>query len=181
MNKVHLCCGDVYLKGYINVDVYGDLVTVVSENINETELENYYKKEIHDFQRPIMDRRMHIPHEWKFENNSLDEVLMICAIEHFSKEEAQHIINLVYGSLKKGGVFKFDFPDVIETVNQYKDDPEYMMRLIYGSGKNEFGFHKHGYTEMMMRDMLGERNWRNITQQDIVKHQYPMIGMIATK
>jgi len=179
--KLHLCCGDVYLQDYINIDVYGDLVEVIPENFNLTTLDKYYKKEIFNFQRPIVDRIMKLPQGYVYEPYSIDEVLMISAFEHFSKEDAQELIRRIHNSLKSGGRFRFDFPDVSATVNQYWEQPEYMMRLIYGSGKNEFAYHKFGYTDKTIRDVLKIVPWTSVDIGEIVKHEYPMIGVTAIK
>lgn len=179
--KVHLCCGDVYLEGYTNVDVFGDLVGEVTYNPNITTIDKYYKKNLHDYSRPVLDLRMNLVEEWLFATNSVDEFLMVCAIEHLTEFHAKQVIERVYQSLKPNGVFRFDFPDIYKTLEVYKDNPEYAMRLVYGSGKNEWGFHRWGYTKESIKTILNKHQWGNITFCDIVPHEYPMIGVIATK
>ena len=183
MTKVHLCCGDVYLKDYINVDTYGDLVHLVPENINETTLDKYYTKELYDYRRPIVDRLMQLPEQWDYEANTVDEFLMICGLEHFPHKDALTLIERINDSLKPGGVFRFDFPNIIETVNRYKfTDPELMMRLIYGSGKNYYAYHKWGYTKSSIEGALNNsRPWSEIIFEETIAHEYPMIGVKAVK
>lgn len=175
--KIHLCCGDVYLDGYWNVDAYG--VAGWEENPNKTTLEHYYKGKVHDFRFNLVDQIVLLPDELKFSN--VDEYLMVSAFEHFSLEDAKEIVSRVYNSLNDGGVFRFDFPDIFKTVDQYKNNQEYMMRLIYGSGKNDKAFHKHGYTEETIQKLLMTHPWKSIVFGDIVEHTYPMIGVTATK
>lgn len=175
--KIHLACGDVYLKDYINIDICGDLVS--GDNPNETTFDNYYTGKVHDCKRNIVDRIVKLPEELDYKN--VEEYLMISAFEHFSLSDAVILIDKIYNSLIVGGKFRFDFPDIEMTVWKYSSDPEYMMRLIYGSGKNEFSFHKNGYTIDTIRGLLNKHLWLNIEIGDIIKHDYPMLGITATK
>jgi hypothetical protein len=175
--KIHLCCGDVYLKGYINVDAVGELVS--GDNPNETTLENYYTGKVHENKRNIVDRIMKLPEE--LDSCNIEEYLMISAFEHFSLVDAEILVDKIYRSLVNDGVFRFDFPDIEMTIWKYSNQPEYMMRLIYGSGKNGFGFHKNGYTIETIKNLLGKYPWSSIVVGKIVKHEYPMIGITATK
>ena len=179
--KVHLCCGDVYLRDYQNVDAFGDLIELVHSNPNLTTIDNYYKKALYDYHRPVIDKRMNLNTEWDFAWNSIDEFLLICGIEHVSREISEQVIENVFKSLKPGGKFKFDFPDILKTVEKNLDKPEHMMRLVYGSGKNEFGFHKWGYTKESILRILERFEWKKIEFKEIIPHEYPMIGVEATK
>jgi predicted SAM-dependent methyltransferase len=124
---------------------------------------------------------MDIERGWLYEPESVDEFVMISAFEHFSREAAERLLQNVYTSLKFGGVFKFDFPDIQETVRKYYQDPEYMMRLIYGSQKNDGAFHRWGYTQETIVEKLKVNPWKSIDFGDIVKHEYPMQGVTVTK
>lgn len=180
--KLHLCCGDIYLKGYVNIDIHCDKTAKPLI----TTLDKYYQRPLktNKGQRAIVaDKQMDVTRVWDFDDNSIDEVLMICGIEHFIKDDAIHIINEAYRVLKDDGRFAFDFPDIVETVEKYYDEnPEYMMRLLYGSGKNIESIHKWGYTFETIEAMLTNNyQWRCIKMEDIVKHDYPMIGVVAIK
>jgi len=176
--KVHLACGDVYLGGYLNVDRVG---TSAYRRLEGTTLENYYTHKLGENKQPIIDQWMDIERQWTFEPESVDEFVMISAFEHFSRVSAERLLDNVYSSLKWGGKFKFDFPDIEETVRKYKDDPEYMMRLIYGSQKNDGGFHRWGYTKETIKQKLARNNWLEVHFGDIVKHEYPMQGVTVVK
>jgi predicted SAM-dependent methyltransferase len=178
MKRVHLCCGDIYLNGYENVDRVGALRLTIP---NGSSLENYYNHSLHDNREPVIDRWMDIERGWMYEPESVDEFVMISAFEHFSREAAERLLQNVYVSLKFGGVFKFDFPDIEETVRKYHREPEYMMRLIYGSQKNDGAFHRWGYTQKTIGEKLAINPWKSIEFGDIVKHEYPMQGVVATK
>lgn len=175
--KIHLCCGDVYLDGYWNVDAVGKKAG--RNNPNRTTLDKYYRGKLHSNRQVFIDEQILIPHGINYAY--VDEYLMISAFEHLSLDDAENLIIKVYNSLSDGGVFRFDFPDIEKTVKIYRNKPEYMMRLIYGSGKNEYGFHRHGYTVDSIKKLLSIEPWKSIKVGDIVKHDYPMIGITATK
>jgi hypothetical protein len=63
----------------------------------------------------------------------------------------------------------------------FRNNPEYMMRLIYGSQKNDGAFHRWGYTTETITEKLKCNPWKFIDFGDIVKHDYPMIGCICEK
>jgi len=184
--NLHLACGSIYLKDYINCDAWGIFASDITDNPNLTTFNNYYKTPFEQDPNkrkrtsPIIDKQLDLLKPWDFKDNSVNEILMICCIEHFSKQQAEFIISECKRVLKSGGVLKIDFPDIKTVVEQYSNNPEYMMELIYCNGKNEYSFHKWGYTRETFREMLGS-NWYNVHFTDVVKHDYPMIGCIAVK
>ena len=178
--KLHLCCGDVYLEGYVNIDIHGSCVM----GLKGTDLANYYTKPINSNagQRAILvDRKMDITKYWDYKSGSIDEVLIICGIEHFTKPQAEHIISEANRVLEVGGKFRFDFPDILETFKRHQDNPEYVIRLLYGSGKNLESTHKWGYTDKTILEVLSHTDWQSVTFKELVKHDYPMVGVEAIK
>jgi SAM-dependent methyltransferase len=183
--KLHICCGDVYLKGYSNWDIKGEIIKPGESNPNETTLDRYY---IRDFKETlgnkgsfIVDYTMNILGPWLLEDNSVDEIVMISAIEHFTKPQAKFITSEVYRVLKPGGKFLVDFPDLKRDIlNYYDSDPDFMAKLIYCNQKDDLSQHKWGYTPESFMDFLGEDYW-DFHQKDVVKHDYPMIGFECTK
>lgn len=196
--KIHWCCGDVYLKGYVNIDIDGvyakNYVRINGENPNETSLEKYFNRPFEKDsskrkRRPfIVDRLDNIlggmdsQTDWSFPPNSVDELVMVSAFEHFEhKTEIPYIINQVHRVLKSGGEYKFDFPDIKLTVDMYYEtDPEFCMELIYCNHKNKYSVHNWGYTEESIQKYFPEDKWY-LKRENFVKHAYPMIGIIATK
>lgn len=184
--KLHLGCGSIYLAGYVNADVWGTYVDDIGENPNLTNLQNYYKypfeldvtKRIR--REPIIDVKMDLQEAWPFESNTVDEIIMVCCIEHHSYQEACFIRDEAYRVLKSGGKWIVDFPDLKEDFHLYFDsNPKYFFELVYCNGKNAYSFHRHGYTFDTFKEFLGF-GWTAL-QRDIVKHAYPMIGVEATK
>jgi predicted SAM-dependent methyltransferase len=174
--KVHLACGDVYLTGYVNIDQYG----TIAKNPSPRTLDTYYQdRRTGDTQEIIVDKLLRLPAGLSFSDNTVDEFVMISAFEHLEKNDALVLLSKVYRALKVGGQFKFDFPDLKSTILQYED--EEMVRLVYGSHKNDGGYHRWGYTENTIKEYLSQDPWTSIEFKDIVQHEYPMTGVIATK
>jgi len=203
--KIHLCCGDVYLVGYENCDVVGRVLSPVSkpnptafapqvpdedsteDNPNETTLEHYFKFPFEQnvenrFRREfILDRKMDLLGDWPWMANEVDEIVMVNAFEHFTKDQVSHILTEALWVLKKGGIFKFDFPDLKRIVEIYHEtDPEFMMNLIYCNHKNKYSVHEWGYTIKSIRNYLSPEDWQ-LVFKDVVQHDYPSTGVWAYK
>ena len=186
--KLHWCCGDIYLDGYINMDVVGieKNGSLCGVEANLTTLDNYYKKpfetNFHKRQRGvfIVDQIENILRPWPFEFESVDEIVMISCWEHFFKHEIIIIKSEIERVLKRGGRLIVDFPNIVADVSKYyKSDPDYLMELIYCNGKDERSIHKWGYTAKSFAAMWSDKF--TVTRKTIVKHDYPMIGMEVIK
>jgi len=182
--KLHICCGDVYLKGYLNTDIKGEKLKSLYCP-NETTLENYYQD---DFQKErkrkpyIYDQYLDIlKSPWPCPCSVIDEIVMISAIEHFNKVEARYILNEIKRVLRPRGRLVIDFPDLKEQINQYyESDPDFCMELIYCNQKDSESQHKWGYSEASFEEALGN-GWDSIEFKTIVQHDYPMIGCVAIR
>lgn len=188
MIKIHCACGEVYLQDYINIDIQG---FVKDENTwkdpNATTFDKYYTKPL-DFTPKdsranfVIDKRVNILLSWPWQDNTVDEIVMIQALEHFNYFEGCWIIKEIYRVLKPGGKFVFDFPDLIRTFEEHKADYDKLIRLVYCHYKDPFAAHKIAYNEETFTSLLNkeDRKW-NIEFKEVVKHDYPVIGGIATK
>lgn len=186
--KLHLCCGPVYLEGFVNIDIQGITILEYPYSIKKATLENYYN---HKLKSPPKSRRGYFPIDykwdllihWPWEDDSINSVVMIQGIEHFLEDEAEFILSETNRILKSGGTFIFDFPDVVKTVEEYKDkDFEFMNRLIYCNHKDRYSVHRCCYSEKTFSDLLYKSGtWKNIEYKPVVKHDYPTIGGIAIK
>jgi hypothetical protein len=183
--KLHICCGDVYLKDYVNIDIEGVMATEVTPQ--PTTLQKYYTKpfSVEFNSRPrgqfIIDKKMNILEKWDFPDSSTQEIVMISAIEHFTPKQAEFIVNEARRVLKEGGEFIFDFPDLPNQIlKYYYTNPEFLMELIYCNNKNDHSKHMWGYTPETARKLLGH-GWRDIYDINVVKHDYPMHGILAER
>jgi len=186
--KLHIGCGTVYLKGFVNCDIQGDHA-LVRNNLNATTLDRYFKfpfkKAIQSSRsRPIIvDKRFDVLARWPFPTKSAIDIVSISFIEHFTPMEVNFILGEIERVLIPDGAWYVDFPNVKKTVKQYLDkDPEWCMRLLYCHQENAFAAHKWGYTVSSFRRLLQSRRvWKEALKINVVKHDYPMIGMIAVK
>jgi hypothetical protein len=186
--KLHICCGDVYLENYINIDIKGHLARRLSktQNPNITTIDKYYKYPFGSPQREFyVDYRLDVTEPWKvIEDNIADEVLMISSLEHFTPTQAIHILKEVHRVLKKDGYLKVDFPDIFETLSKFNKGEynwDYAMRLIYCTHKNNESIHRWGYNKEHIMEILCTVGSWTINFAEIVEHDYPMIGCIARK
>ncbi len=183
--KLNLGCGDIYLEGYINIDIQGESVSMVSEfdlQQNKTTLDNYFR---YSFESPrrliIRDMQMDLVKHWQFKTESITEIVMISCLEHFSKKEGLFIISEVKRVLKSGGTFIVSVPDIKAQVDLFYDkDPKWCMELIYCNGKNNQSFHKYGYTSFTFLN-LWEVDGYKVVSIDLIKHDYPMLQYKVTK
>lgn len=191
--RIHLCSGSIYLSGYINCDIDGILVNELKGddyilNPNETTIDRYFvrpfEKDVTKRKRypTIIDRKMNIMEIWPFGNGSVEEIVMVSCWEHFEHlTEIPHIILEARRVLKFGGVWKFDFPDIRKQVDEwYGKDDEFLAELIYCNRKNMYSKHCWMYTKNTIPNYLIPSEW-SVSYEDIVRHDYPMQGVWATK
>ena len=187
--KLHLGCGDVYLDGWINIDIYDDgrsFFPYEREDIleyNKTDVEHYYKHQIGDGSCQIVaDKFMdltEIPYPYK--DDSVDEILVVGVFEHFDKNIARDLLREWYRILKNDCRLTIDVPDMMETFEVFKKDPNFGIRLIYGSQKNEHSYHKWGYTFDTLSDRCKKAGFRIVNKSNLIKHDYPVFGVEAIK
>lgn len=187
--KLHLCCGTVYLNGYLNVDIHGYLKKEAAEiglKGESTTFDQYYTKPLSRTpleQRGqfIVDQRVDLLQEWPWGDESASKIVMIQSLEHFLPEECLFLLREINRVLKPGGAFIFDFPDVVRTVlDYYEQDFEQMIRLLYCNHKDKYSIHKIGFNKRMFRHMLMTTgSWAEIEFKKVVEHDYPVIGGIA--
>lgn len=187
--KLHICCGTVYLKNYLNIDIQGFVKGEHPETPpNETTFEAYYKFPLRTNPLTkrgnfVIDQQLDLLIPWVWYDGSIEEIVMIQALEHFLPDEVLFIIGEVYRVLEKGGKFIFDFPDIVETVKQYENDFNMLNRLVYCNHKDQYSIHKCAYNKKTFNDVLvlDDRNWESVEFKEVVKHEYPTIGGIAIK
>jgi MoaA/NifB/PqqE/SkfB family radical SAM enzyme/predicted SAM-dependent methyltransferase len=107
--KINLCSGPRKIDGYINIDITpnSDLVLDLEENL--------------------------LP----FEDNSVDQLICMSAINYFSRERAIEIIKDVYRVLKTGGIVRFGVQDLQLLAKKYleKDEKFFFEKLDNGQDR----------------------------------------------
>lgn len=198
--KVHVGCGDVYLDGYVNVDLEIPGYTFLSHERPDlveqkrTTTDNYYKVEytLEDFQKPkalecVVDRYGSMMDlDTLFEPDSVDEVRAVQCLEHLTRDEAKRALGVFHRILKPGGVVHVDVPDFEETVRQLLAQPdeaskEYYYRLVFGSQKNEWSLHKDGHSFPKLKWMLEAVGFQDVRELPNAIHMYPAVIAEARK
>ncbi len=163
--KLHLGCGPVYLEGWTNIDVYSKGYAYLSTDrkdlleYNKTNLDNYYryKRGTRKGDFVVVDMYMDLAEiPYKFENESVDKILIVNTLEHFSQAEAAKLLKEWYRVLKNGGELLIDVPDLIGTLKILE-------------------FHKWGYTLETISDLSKKTGFKKMEKINLIKHDYPMI------
>lgn len=109
ISKVNLCCGIQRIPGYFGIDRgLGDLSLDIEKN------------------------------DLPFKDGSLQVVTCISAINYFTRERAQQIINETYRVLSPGGVARFGVQDMESIARRYVDkDKDFFFQKL-PNGKERF-------------------------------------------
>jgi SAM-dependent methyltransferase len=167
--KLHLGCGTIFLKGYVNIDIDPKYLTndappeILEQNI--TTIDKYYK---HDFCSGsgvcVADKKATID-ELPFDTGSCDEVVLIHVLEHVPSYKVSNVLNEINRVLKNMGTFILAVPDMKETARGLAevDSPEkedWYLRLIFGTQRGEWSHHYCGYIERTLKDLVFAHGFR---------------------
>lgn len=190
--RLHLGCGNVYLDGWINVDVHqpGFAFTPAERpdllDALRTTLRQYYKYPFGEAPRAVLaDVFMDIT-ALEFADSSADEILAVGVFEHFSRDDARRMLGDWCRVLRPGGRAVIDVPDLVETGRLLRDAAteeaaEWAIRLIYGSQKNPYSFHKWGYTPATLEALGRSCGFSRAEPLTLVEHDYPMFSLALVK
>jgi hypothetical protein len=122
--KLHLGCGQQYLKGYINLD---------------------FPPEQHNVMQVSVDAYANIT-ELDFPENTVDEIKLSHVFEHFDRITALVLLVKWQNWLKVDGVLHIETPDVLESAKQLASDITYeqkmaIIRHLEGDQSAPWGFH----------------------------------------
>ena len=191
--RLHVGCGTVYLDGYVNLDVEvpgysflaGDRPDLLERN--RTTVERYYKQEesqatleqgprepqccVVDHYAPI-DRLPYPP-------GSVDEIRSVQVLEHVGMKETPAVLAHWHALLKPGGFVHVDVPDFEETARRLLAQPDepskdWYYRLVYGSQKNPYAFHRNGFSPARLERLLKEAGFREVRHLPNTIHFYPV-------
>jgi len=122
--KLHLGCGQQYIKGYINID---------------------FPPDQHNVMTIFPDAYADIT-ELDFPENSVDEIRLHHVYEHFDRITALVLLVKWQYWLKIDGVLHIETPDVLESAKQLASDISYeqkmaIIRHLEGDQSAPWGFH----------------------------------------
>ena len=148
--KVNLCSGATHFDDYVNVDAFpGPGVDVVMDAC-----------------------------DLRYDDNSVDEVVMFHAIEHFTLDDACALIRRIFGWLKPGGHLLIEAPDVVKAVKNAKGDDFNTVQDIFGDlaelRKGKDGYqHKWGWTGALCQQELLSAGFLVGKVEDGISHERP--------
>jgi len=191
--RLHVGCGTVYLDGYVNIDVevpgYSFLAPERPDLMerNRTTVDRYYKQEEsratleHGPRAPqacVVDRYAPID-ALPYPPDSVDEIRSVQVLEHVGMKEAPGVLRHWHALLKPGGFVHVDVPDFEETARQLLAQPDeaakdWYYRLVYGSQKNAYAFHKNGFSPARLEWLLREAGFRTVRHIPNTIHFYPV-------
>lgn len=191
--RLHVGCGTVYLDGYVNIDVevkgYSFLASERPDltDKNRTTVDRYYKQEESQAtlergpsapQACVVDRYAAIG-ALPYPPDSVDEIRSVQVLEHVGMKEAPVVLRHWHSLLKSGGVVHVDVPDFEETARQLLAQPDeaakdWYYRLVYGSQKNAYAFHKNGFSPARLEWLLREAGFREVRHLPNTIHFYPV-------
>ena len=198
--RLHVGCGTVYLDGYVNLDVevpgYSFLAADRPDLLarNRTTPDRYYKQEESQAtleggpktaQFCVVDRYARVD-ALPYPPDSVDEIRSVQVLEHMGMKEVPRVLAHWREVLKPGGVVHVDVPDFEETARQLLAQPDepskdWYYRLVFGSQKNAFAFHKSGFSPSRLERLLREAGFREIRQLPNTIHFYPVTIAEGTK
>jgi SAM-dependent methyltransferase len=148
--RINLCCGQSIFSDYVNVDAYSNPGVDV-----------------------VMDAR-----DLKYDDNSVDEVVMFHAIEHFTLDDACMLIRRIFGWLKPGGHLLIEAPDVVKAVKNAKNGDFDTVQNIFGDlvelRKGKDGYqHKWGWTGALCQQELASAGFLVGNVEDGIAHERP--------
>ena len=161
--KLHLGCGHKYLEGWVNVDgpkedlLYDDLKADIHSRIEDLE----------------------------YPDESVDEILMEAAFEHFPRHTAIMQLRKMYLWLKPGGHLTILVPDFWETVKRLKkskspQERQFWYRHLFGPQDTlAYGTHYDAFDVEKLKWLFSVVGFRQ-TRFEKIK-QWPYIKFVGIK
>jgi len=137
--KLHLGCGQQYLKGYVNIDYAAPAHTV-------------QEKSVADFHADILDL--------SYAECSIEEVRLHHVFEHFPRPVACALLSGWYSWLKPGGILQIEVPDLQKSarvlVGRFTSFKKRAIaeRHLFGSHEAPWAVHCEGYTSELLTKMV---------------------------
>ena len=152
--KLHLGCGERYLKDYVNID---------------------FPQVLHSVQKHSVADRLIDIRNLKYPPKSIEEIRLHHVFEHFPRVTACALLTDWNTWLKDNGVLKIEVPD---TEIMFKNYDNRAQRHIFGSQEASWATHFAGYTSKNLTSFLAmygfaikeikKNNWKGTANIEIV-------------
>lgn len=137
--KLHLGCGQLYLQGYINIDL-------------PTEMHSVQEHAAVDLHANIL--------ELQYPENSISEIRLHHVFEHFTRPIALALISSWSSWLKPGGLLHIEVPDFYRqafSILNHSDSFSQQalgIRHLFGSHEASWAVHCEGYSPQTLQFIL---------------------------
>lgn len=138
--KLHLGCGAVYLNDFVNIDFFDS---------DKPDTSRGCEKMHADMLLDIRQLQAHV------DACSVDRVLMVHVLEHFTRWSGLALLSDIYQVLKPGGILEMEHPDLDACIAFYLQDKRTMTTPIgnlnigftqfYGNQWDELDYETHRY------------------------------------
>ena len=111
---------------------------------------------------------------------SADEIRTVQVLEHVPMKDTARVLRHWYETLRPGGLLHLDVPDFEETARQLLAQPDepsrdWYYRLIYGSQKNDYAYHRNGFSPARVERLLRAAGFERMRHLPNTLHFYPVV------
>ena len=157
LTKLHIGCGDIYLRGYTNLDVYGELSDTLSKKellARSTTICEYYRKagswdSLPERDEIIVDARMRMQSvEYEYPHGTVDKIIAVQSMEYMDPIDFITTLDGFLQALRKPGVLIVSVPDMNGTLDLL-EDPEnaaFVARHLRGSLRDKWNERRSWWT-----------------------------------
>ena len=187
--RLHIGCGTVFLKDWLNIDMPGPRTFLAMERPDlvekwSTTEDHYYAKHSASDVRTMalgpLDQEYVCDLYGDWENLprvDIDEILGRHTWEHLSIREARRTLSRLMERMKDGATLRLDVPDHCCSLKRYREttDPleaAFYERHLLGPRRNDNGYHLVGYSRDFLRSMVEEYGFGFVMEEENI-HCYP--------
>lgn len=161
--KLHLGCGGIFLRDYINVDIEGldakTNPTIAAENT--ADIKNYYAgldgdaHHLPQRRTTVADLRVDIT-ALPYTARTVDKIVAIQVFEHLSPIKAIDALYHWHRILKHGQPLVMSVPDMAGTLDmiERQDDIHFALRHLRGRESNHYNSHHAWYTTDTLSELV---------------------------
>jgi predicted SAM-dependent methyltransferase len=148
--KLNLGCYNKKMYDWTNVDI--------REDVNPDVIDDVFKLE-------------------KFKANSVDQIYICHVLEHASFADAWHAVARYYEVLKPGGILRIAVPNIAAVVEHYvyHKNLKDLYSALWGSQRHDYDFHRCGFDEPTLREMLEYSGFTNVSVYDRWKTEHAYV------
>lgn len=191
LNKLHVGCGSIYLRGYENLDAQGFLASDRPDLVadNATIISDYYSRRssytsIHDIPpRPeIVADRLCSMDALDYEHGTVDKIVCVQALEHVAPGVAEKVLEHWHDSMQRGGILIVSVPDTAVTIEMLLCEAtrDFAVQHLAGTRRDKWSYHHNWFTHHSLELLLGQCRFELI---EFLKnfHRYPAIVARAVR